>query len=624
MESNLIFSNSNFNASNIFKNIGVKMKLNRILFVVLFLIAVFALASVSASEDVSIDNLTIDEVNDSISIDEIEESDVLESNQDNEILSDKQDSGMEVEFVDENKNPCEYMEFLVSDYDEYFFAVKFPSKVPGKLSLFIDDKLMAEKNITSKTHYFHVNTPDYKLASGKHTAKIIYSGGGNYSQATWTGNYELIPYDIIYDGNILYGTTEFFGIYIDKAVGDVIATVDGKRYSAPLVRGNAFITLPALSIGEHNVHIDYSGDKNHVSRSIDATFTVSASICGPEYRYPFNEDTEISLQLPGNANGNLVVTIDGKEIGNVKLVNGFAKVSLPKYNDLEEDHEVHAEYTGNDYPIWDYDNYELYRGPSVNVEPDMILNKEYTLSFEVPSKYSGTLTVYVPGYSDSFKTNVVNGKASIKFLAKESGYVSWVFEDISGYYDDDGVDVFVGPNPNMAVSVDSKVGANPVFKVNVANDAGGAITVTINGKEYDSSYFTGKGSLTIPGLADGTYKAVVTYSGDYKYPAVSKTITFKKTSKEKVSLTLKKVKVKKSAKKLVLTATLKINKKAAKGKTIKFKFNKKTFKAKTNKKGVAKVTIKKKFLKKLKVGKKVKIQASYGKTVKKLTVKVKK
>ncbi len=176
----------------------------------------------------------------------------------------------------------------------------------------------------------------------------------------------------------------------------------------------------------------------------------------------------------------------------------------------------------------------------------------------------------------------------------------------------------------MVATIDSKAGNDPVVKVNVANDAGGAISVIINGKEYTSSYFTGKGSLTIPGLADGTYKAVVTYSGDYKYPAVSKTITFKKTSKEKVSLTLKKVKVKKSAKKLVLTATLKINKKAAKGKTIKFKFNKKTFKAKTNKKGVAKVTIKKKFLKKLKVGKKVKIQASYGKTVKKLTVKVKK
>ena len=189
----------------------------------------------------------------------------------------------------------------------------------------------------------------------------------------------------------------------------------------------------------------------------------------------------------------------------------------------------------------------------------------------------------------------------------------------------------MGNNPNMIATVESKVGQDPVFKVNVAGDAGGAIFITINGKEYSSSYFTGSGSLSIPGLADGTYTATVTYTGDYKYSGVSKTITFTKTSKQtptkkadKISLKLAKVTVKKSAKKLVLKATLKINGKVAKGKKITFKFNKKTYKAKTNKKGVAKVTIKKPVLKKLKVGKKVKYQASYGKITVKKTVKVKK
>jgi predicted outer membrane repeat protein len=91
-----------------------------------------------------------------------------------------------------------------------------------------------------------------------------------------------------------------------------------------------------------------------------------------------------------------------------------------------------------------------------------------------------------------------------------------------------------------------------------------------------------------------------------------------------LKLTLKKVKIKKSAKKLVLTATLKKGANAQKSKKIKFKFNGKTYKAKTSKKGVAKVTIKKKILKKLKVGKKVKYQASYGKLKVTKTAKVKK
>ena len=91
-----------------------------------------------------------------------------------------------------------------------------------------------------------------------------------------------------------------------------------------------------------------------------------------------------------------------------------------------------------------------------------------------------------------------------------------------------------------------------------------------------------------------------------------------------LKLTLKKVTVKKSAKKLVLTAKLTKGKTLIKGKKITFKFKGKTYKAKTNKKGIAKVTIKKKVLKKLKVGKKVTYTATYGKITKKVTVKVKK
>ena len=91
-----------------------------------------------------------------------------------------------------------------------------------------------------------------------------------------------------------------------------------------------------------------------------------------------------------------------------------------------------------------------------------------------------------------------------------------------------------------------------------------------------------------------------------------------------LKLTLKSVKVKKSAKKLVLTAKLTKGKQLIKGKKITFKFKGKIYKARTNKKGIAKVIIKKKVLKKLKVGKKVKYQAKYGSLIVKRTAKVRK
>ena len=90
-------------------------------------------------------------------------------------------------------------------------------------------------------------------------------------------------------------------------------------------------------------------------------------------------------------------------------------------------------------------------------------------------------------------------------------------------------------------------------------------------------------------------------------------------------ISLKTVKIKRSAKKLVLTATLKkVNGKYLKGKKITFKFNGKKYSAKTNKKGVAKVTIKKNVLKKIKKGKKVTYQATYLKDTVKKKSKVKK
>jgi len=186
---------------------------------------------------------------------------------------------------------------------------------------------------------------------------------------------------------------------------------------------------------------------------------------------------------------------------------------------------------------------------------------------------------------------------------------------------------------------------NLSFSIELASDATGTFTVSVDGVKYSAPLNNGKATVEIPKLSSGDHNIVVTYGGDSNYNPIttSKTVTVPSpatenpdahtttagdsgASIEKTSYVLKSsnYKVKKSAKKLVLKATLKSsNGKPIKGKKITFKLNGKTYKAKTNKKGIAKVTIKKNVIKKLKV-KKYTLKITYLKTTIKKTLTVKK
>ncbi|MBE6502966.1 MAG: hypothetical protein E7Z76_01565 [Methanobrevibacter sp.] len=160
---------------------------------------------------------------------------------------------------------------------------------------------------------------------------------------------------------------------------------------------------------------------------------------------------------------------------------------------------------------------------------------------------------------------------------------------------------------------------------------GSSLTARIVG---DNGQFVGAGEVVIFQTKKGQYR-VITDANGYVNFVLPKILTPGKhkikatyngesliyTVKVKQVLKTSNVKVKKSAKKMVLKAKL-VNK--LKGKKIIFKFNGKKYAAKTNKKGVAAVKLGKKVIKKLKAGKKYAFKVAYSKDVIKGIVKVKK
>jgi parallel beta-helix repeat protein len=257
-------------------------------------------------------------------------------------------------------------------------------------------------------------------------------------------------------------------------------------------------------------------------------------------------------------------------------------------------------------------------------ENKTVESKTPTYSISLPSDATGNLTVTIG--DKTYTKALVNGSATVVVDDLPAGDYN-----VTVAYSGDSKYSAIVKTSKATVKVDPKV----VMKQTTALYTG-TYSVTVYGEDGKVAenanvvfYINGKKVKAVKANAKGvaTFNLLSNYLPNKKYnikaTALGKSVTKKVTVKHVV--TLKAVTVKKSAKKLVLQATLsKVNGKYLKNKKITFKFNGKKYTAKTNKKGVAKVTIKSKVLKKLKVGKKVTYQATYLKDTVKKTVKIQK
>ena len=469
-----------------------------------------------------------------------------------------------------------------------------------------------------KVHNFKYTFDSNKgVKSGTGTFKLQYLlevGVNNYPQ------FQVKPQR--------YGEDVKIMVYMpESATGNLHIQVelDGNPYKSvdvPIKDGEVYYVLKDLDIGHYYVNVSYGDNVRFYKLCNETQFDVEPMIEFNRRNDLYPNNFTVDLILPPDANGKLVVFdyYTNVEFGSVDVKNGKAVLNLSCLPlGL---HVLSAKYTGTDYHVNETYRQQYLIEPFIVVPDGENATTTKNITFQMPPNATGKLKVTVDG--KAINVTLSKGMASIKLSDFKPGNHTIVFNFTDSYYGEyNGSDTFeILPVPVKIIGKNIKMSYydGTYFKVTVYGKDGKLakgvnVIFYVNGMKYKTVKTNNKGVAKFKViLVPKTYKITAESLG----AKITKKVTVKQI------LTLKSVKVKKSAKKLVLTATLKkVNGKYLKSKAITFKFNGKKYKAKTNKKGVAKVTIKKAVLKKLKVGKKVKYQATYIKDTVKKSAKVK-
>ena len=498
-------------------------------------------------------------------------------------------------------------------------AVVFPESANGTLEVYIDGNLseILETRTFTALNITSLNTLDL----GNHTLRFIYSGDDYYLPSDRSFNFTVVDMLISIPRNMVLE-------HDDCIVAKTLHNTDGKLniyfdgalvLSQGLDKRGEFLEsmLKYVKCGNHTIEVQYIAKNFTRSKKVISNITYYVDIWGWDMRY--GDENEVIITVPTDFNKDLItITVDGVPYKGFTIDDsGWIEVDVSKLQ--AGNHTLHFDFTGDDkYFSWSETyNFTVHYGIYA---PDFYADSYSEVTLALPADANGTLEVYIDG--KLYKSQkLVNGKASVKLSNLASGDHELVARYTGEDYNisETGSEIYVQPKAKIAAS-----------NLNIYYTENGKYTVKVTrgGKAVENAYVTfkiakntyhiyankkGVATLKLPKLAPGKY----TITAAFDNVKVSKKVTVKHI------LTLKTVKVKKSAKKLVLTAKLKA-KKPIKGKVLKFKFNGKTYKAKTNSKGIAKVTIKKSALKKLKVGKTVKYQVTYLKDTVKKSVKVKK
>ena len=358
---------------------------------------------------------------------------------------------------------------------------------------------------------------------------ISYMGDGVVSSDNSQGNLECVFKNntldggasmILSSGGVAYNNTisgkltlKENSLAYENSIGSLIIFSDNVRaYGNNITGGVTINAVFGSQIKDSKITGDITFERNSenvslINNDILGTITIKGS----------------KNILKGNnissAGSYAVVITDSKAIGNIITFNRIYS------SDEVGDAAVQDKYNKNNIS----DNIPISAALSVEDVEDVKVGQSAIVKIHVNLNATGDVKLIFKGVESTVVINNGDGTAVLGDLSEGTYSVEVRFMGDSKYGAKNVTKTF--SVSKYDVSLDSLIvsvpdNGNPSFSIELANDAGGNLTVNVNDDNYSENISSGKATVTIPNLAPGKYSAIVSYSGDNKYKSASRNVNF--------------------------------------------------------------------------------------------------
>ena len=347
--------------------------------------------------------------------------------------------------------------------------------------------------------------------------------------------------------DIKVGDDAVIGIVVPEITSGVATvTVGNAIYNVAIVDGKGTLTVYNLAAGSYDVVAKFNGNDKYLASQANATFAVSKLVISnmdiTVKNIKVGDDAVISVALPEDATGNVIVNINGK---NYTAIVKYGVASVTISNLANGTYSVSVFYNGDDtyMPMENSTKFTVSKVSDYNMTvdiADIIKGENATITVTVPKDGTGSVVVTING--TDYKGSVTNGTAKVIIPGLDEGtYKVVTFYTGDAKYDsmivngtitvnkntkttltmDDVVKYFKGAQNLTAKLVDTF--GNPI--------ANATVYFTVNGKVYaKTTDKNGTASMGI-GLVPNEYKVNAVFNGtkDYDKATANATVTVKNT-----------------------------------------------------------------------------------------------